>query len=221
METSGARVRIADVLLRVDVRPSVKPDTLLTLTIRPVTPRFIYDPQLQRRANELLIGGIPEWRTYLRWRAGLDTVPLPCPQVSAGCVIRLADANINYAALILTLTEPPPGFLPQDTSRIITAPVLASTLTPLERSPLAPEVGVGIESLSADRFRNPVGDETEVPVTSFLRRLLADTTFDGAPVSPWMALLPILSGIDIGVAAFEPAPRLRLILTVARELQLR
>jgi hypothetical protein len=58
-------------------------------------------------------------------------------------------------------------------------------------------------------------------VTSFLRRLLADTTFDGAPVSPWMALLPILSGIDIGVAAFEPAPRLRLILTVARELQLR
>ncbi|HUF70994.1 MAG TPA: hypothetical protein VMM79_20255 [Longimicrobiales bacterium] len=221
METSGARVRIADILLRVDVRPSVKPDTLLTVTVRPDTPRFIHDPQVQRQANEFLVGGIPEWRTYLRWRSGLDTVSLPCPQISAGCVIRLADANINYAALILTLTEPPPGFLPQDTSRIITAPVLASTLTPLERSPLAPDVGVGIESLAADRFRNPVGDETEVPVTSFLRRLLADTTFDGAPVSPWMALLPILSGIDIGVAAFEPAPRLRLILTVARELQLR
>jgi hypothetical protein len=221
MEKSGQRVRAADVLLRVDARPSVKPDTVVTITVRAATPIFLYDPPAQRQGGELLVGGIPEWRTYLRWRPGIDTLSIPCPQVGPNCVIRLAEANINYAALILRIAEPPPGFLPQDSTRMITSPVLASPLSPLERSPLASNVGVGIEFLSPSRFQNPQGDETEVPVTPFLRRLLADTTSDGEPVSPWMAILPLVTGFDVGLAAFEPTPRLRLILTVARELQLR
>jgi hypothetical protein len=221
METSGQRLRAADVLLRVDARPSFKPDTVVTITVRAASPIFIYDPQVQRQGNDLLVGGIPEWRTYLRWRSGIDTLSIPCPEVGPTCVVRLGEANINYAALILEITEPPAGFLPQDSARIITAPVLASPLTPLERSPLASSVGVGIEFLSPSRFVDPAADETDVPVTPFLRRLLADTTSDGQPVSPWMAMLPLVTGFDIGLAAFEPAPRLRLILTVARELQLR
>lgn len=104
---------------------------------------------------------------------------------------------------------------------MITAPLLASPLTPLERSPLGNAIGVGVDFLSPDRFADPMDDQTEVPVTPYLRRLLADTTGDGKPVSPWMAMLPLVTGFDVGVAAFRPAPRLRLILTVARELQLR
>jgi len=221
METSGARVRIADVLLRLDIRPSVKPDTVVTTTVRSANPIFVYDPPVERPATTLLVGGIPEWRTYLRWRDGIDTLSIPCPQISADCVVRLGDANINYAALLMRLTQPPAGFLPQDSTRIISAPLLASELSPLERSPLGNAVGVGIEFLGPDRFVDPVDDVTQIPVTPFLRRLVADTTSDGAPVSPWMALLPLVSRFDLGIAAFEPNPKLRVVVTVARELQLR
>jgi len=221
METSGARVRVSDILLRVDARPSVKPDTVVTTTIRPALPRLIYNPPVPAPGQLVQAGGVPEWRTYFRWRDGIDTLSLPCPQISPSCTFRLGEVKISYAGLVLQPTEAPAGFVLQDSLRLATAPLLTSALAPLERSPLGNAVGTSRDFLSPSRFRGEPGGTAEVAVTPFLNQLLADTTSDGSPVSPWMALLPLVTGFDLGVATFEPGPRLRLIITVARELQLR
>jgi hypothetical protein len=61
----------------------------------------------------------------------------------------------------------------------------------------------------------------EVPITTFVRNLVADTLVDGTPAARWMAVVPVVEGIDFGVASFEAAPQLRLVITVANQLQLR
>jgi len=222
MASTGGRLRSSDVVLRVDARPSFKPDTVVTVTVRPGVPRFIHDPALEPEGATLITGGLPEWRTFLRFRDGLDTLQVSCAQIAPGCTARLAEADITYAALLMVPAEAPPGFVPQDSLRVISAPLLVSALTPLERSPLGRSVGFGRTFLSPSTFRPPLsGSPTEIPVTDFLRPLVADTAVAGAAPTSWLALLPLVSAFDFGVAAFEPGPRLRLILTVARELQLR
>lgn len=219
--TPGGRLRTSDVLLRVDARPSFKPDTVVTVTVRPETPRFIHDPSLQRPGSELVVAGVPEWRTYFRFRDGIDTLQVACLQIASDCSVRLGDAEVTYAALVLTPTAAPQGFLPQDSMRLISASVLVSEYSPLERSPIGRSVGVGRSFLRPSQFRPPLGEATEVPVTDFLVALVGDGTDDDAGASSWVALLPFATGFDFGVATFEPGPRLRLILTLARELQLR
>jgi hypothetical protein len=120
-------------------------------------------------------------------------------------------------------TTSPSGFLPQDSIRLSTAEVLFSGQAPLERSPVGNGIAVANDFLVPGRFTPPSGGEpTEVPVTSFVRTLATDTT-TSAETRPtrWFGILPLIEGSDFGVAAFAPGPRLRLVLTVARELQLR
>ena len=222
ISTPGARLRASDLTLRVNARPSFLPDTVVTVTVAASDSRFIFTPKPPPSSPELLVGGRPAWRSYLRFKDGIDTISIACPLIAENCTTRLRDAHITYAAVLLTPTASPAGFLPQDTVRLQSAEVLFSGQAPLERSPVGNGIAVGTDFLVPLRFTPPAGGEpTEVPVTSFVRTLATDTTTTGTRPTRWFGILPVVEGSDFGVAAFAPAPRLRLVLTVARELQLR
>jgi len=214
-------VRTLDLVLRLNARPRFRPDTVVTVTSRPGDPTFVVNPSLGAQGASPLVGGRPSWRTYLRFREGLDTLPIPCPQVSANCVVRLDQTTLSSGALVFQPTASPAGYLPQDTFRIGARALLVSPRAPIERSPLGEGIGVSEVALQPSQFlpgaaRAPV----EVPVTSFVRNLAADTVPDD-PAPRWMAVLPLVEGLNFGVAAFEALPRLRLVITIANQLQLR
>lgn len=218
--TAGVRMRITDLLLRLDARPSIKPDTVVTVTVRPAQPTFIFTPELGRSGETPLVGGRPSWRTYFEFQPGLGDLEIPCPQVSPDCRIRLSEANITYAALLFEPVPSPAGYVPMDSLRLTAHELLVTPLTPLERSPLGSQVGISPDVLGPPRFLPPSGGEPiEVPVTRFLQRLVTDTSQDG--LLRWVAVVPVTEGVDFGLAAFQPAPRMRLVLTIANELQLR
>jgi hypothetical protein len=222
MSTSGARVRASDIVLRIDAIPSFDPDTVITITIRPAQRTFIFSPKLPGSSSQLRVGGLPAWRTYLHFKEGLDTLTIPCPQVSADCTVKLKDANITYAGVVLTPAVSPSGFLPQDSMRLQSADLLVTSPVPLERSPLGGGLGVSPDFLLPTRFEPPAGSPTtEVPVTTFVRDIAADTASAGTVVPHWLGILPVIEGADFGIAAFNASPMLRLVITVARELQLR
>jgi len=222
MVTPGGRLRSSDLVLRLDARPTFRPDTIVTVTSRPSDPVFIYDPVLPDAAPTPFIGGRPSWRTYFEVRDGLDTLSIACPEVSATCRVRLGDVNVTYAGIQLQPAPAPPGFAPQDSLRIGAQTLVLSEFTPIERSPLGQGVGATRRFLQPAEFRPPAdGPLVEVPITEFVAALAADTLVDGAPPSRWIGLLPLVEGVDFGLAAFQPSPVLRLILTIANELQLR
>ncbi len=221
METAGARARASDFVLRVDARSEINPDTVVTTTIRPPERTFLFDPVLTANGAEPLAGGNPAWRTFFEFSRGLDTMSVPCPDVSPSCRIPLRDADITFAALELVPRVAPAGYLPSDSMLLVSRLVLVSDIAPLPRSPLGAGVGVTQQFVPRSRFETPAGGEPiEVPVTEYIRALFADTaTVD--PLTRWIAVHPGIEGVDIGVAAFDAMPRLRLVLTVASELQLR
>ena len=219
--TGGIRVRTVDLVLRLEARPRFRPDTVVTVTSRPGDPTFVINPGLGTQRSAPLIGGRPSWRTYLRFREGLDTLSIPCPQVSASCVVRLGRATLTTATLMLQPAASPAGYLPQDTFRLGTRALLVSPRAPLERSPLGEAIGVSEKLLQPSLFLPGASREgVEVPVTSFVRALATDTV-PNQPAPRWLAVLPLIEGLNFGVAAFEELPRLRLVITIANQLQLR
>ena len=220
IDTDGTRVRFADLVLRVDARSTIHPDTIFTTTVRPPDPTFVFDPSLPGSSAEPVLSGAPGWRTFVEFREDLGSRMVPCPS-SPGCRVRLDQVAITFAGLLLEPQDSPPGFLPQDSLLLEARAVYASARAPLARSPLGVSVGVMTRQIAPDRFRDVAEDDAiELPLTGFVSGLVnADTTF--APPSPWVAILPFLEGVDFGVAAFRPLPRLRLVLTIASELQLR
>jgi hypothetical protein len=217
--TPGSRARLADFVLRLNARSRFKRDTLFTTTIRPPDATFVYDPPLGGTAATPAVSGSPGWRTFFKFRPALGARTVACPY-TAGCRVRLDDTAITYAALQLVPDGAPRGYVPQDSVRLEARTVYASDRAPLARSPLGVSVGVMADAIRPDAFRAPDGVAIEVPLTAFVSGLAsADSTL--APPSPYVALLPVLEGVDFGVATFRAAPRLRLVLTVATELQLR
>jgi hypothetical protein len=112
--------------------------------------------------------------------------------------------------------------------------VTRSPLLPLARSPVGDTVGRNHPAAPASRFVVGPGatGRVEVPITPFFAALAADTTAAGAgttesPGTLTLALLGApLEGSNFGFAEFfgrrsgANAPRLRLIVTVATEVQL-
>ena len=221
METAGIRAVATDFVLRVDARSTLNPDTVVTTTIRPPERTFLFDPVLAAAGVEPLVGGNPAWRAYFEFNSGIDTLTVACPDAPVTCRIPLRDADITFAAMQLVPRVSPPGFLPSDSMQLVSRLLLVSDIAPLPRSPLGAAIGVTRGFVRRTRFLAPAGgDPIEIPVTEYVRALVADTS-TAVPLTRWIAVHPGIEGIDIGVAAFDPMPRLRLVLTVASELQLR
>lgn len=222
---AGTDLRITSGALRLDARPSVRPDTLIPVTVATVAATFVYQPTLAP-TDDLRVGGIPAWRTFLDVGALLAAVRVPCADPSLDCIVPLADATIGYAAVVLTPTEGAAGFRPEGDLTLEARPVLRGSL-PLVRSPLGRVVGrvtVAADSLEA-------GDAPiEMPITSFVRDLLGtspdgDDADDDAPPSR-LALASLPESATFGLATFSGSggaapPRLRLVVTVASPLEIR
>jgi hypothetical protein len=213
----GERIRVLEVFMRAEARSTIQPDTVVTVTIRPPDATFVFDPPIPATADGPVLGGITAWRTFLTLRPRLDTLRVPCPD-QPGCTVSLRELTINHAAILLEPENPPPGFAPEDSIRPVARILLESADVPLIRSLLGGIAGQLLTPLPPGRF---VGTETiELPLTDYLRTISADTVA-ATTVPPRIALLPALQGATFGFATFRPAPRLRLVVSVASELQLR
>jgi hypothetical protein len=220
LETPNSRAIAGDVFLRVDYHPSIRSDTVITTTIRPNERTFVFDPSLGTTSSTPRVGGVPAWRTIIRFRDGLDSLRIPCPD-APNCTLRLREVAMNYAALVLQPTPPPAGFIPEDSVRLGARILLVSDAVPLERSPLGDVAGVMVSAVPASVFASGATPPIELPVTTFLRRLASDTIAVANRPPPWVALVPVVEGSHFGVSTFAQNPRLRLVLTVATEVQIR
>jgi hypothetical protein len=213
--SSGARLRALLPSLRLQARSRFQPDTVVEVIVAPGR-TFIFDPAQPEATSGPRVGGTPAWRTLLRLREQLDTVIVACPGVP-GCTIRMGDVSINYAALQLQPVEPPDGFAPELPLAIALHALLPSPLLPLERSPLTGEVGVpGVVPVSS--FTDPDAPIVELPATEFMRLIFAPDT--SAFVPSHFAVLPSGTTRTFGFGTFAGLPSLRIIVTLARELQL-
>lgn len=221
--TEGERVDVRSVTLRLDARPNVHLDTLVTLTSESRGITFVYDPVPPPPPDGIRVGGTPAWRTVLdldipRVLNGPESL---CQLV--GCPFELEPSRVNHASLLLTTSVvEPSAFQPTDTIRLDVRPVLAPELLP--KSPLgASFLGAVGERVAPGAFRDGAGLEVAVPITSLVR-VLVDPDLD-PDISSQVALLSVLEPFSIAFGSFvgpgaPGAPVLRLIVTAADTVRL-
>ncbi len=226
-QTPGVRVQGTRASLIVDARPSERPDTVVHASSSLFSSTFVFTPPAGPPTT-LRVGGVPEWRSVLEFKAGWDTVTFACPGVS-GCRIPLADVTVTRAEILLEPVPPQPGFRPGDTLGISVRPMARSELIPLARSPLGAAVSTTVSAAVPDAFTGDAGtaDRVALPVTSFINSL-ATPVAEGATASPrTVMLLPYLVNYEFGFGAFAGrgagplAPQLRLVLTASEGVLLR
>ncbi|MFO7259659.1 MAG: hypothetical protein DIU52_000790 [bacterium] len=227
--TPGARLRSPSLILRLDLRPTAtNPDTVITTTVGTLGGTFFFDPN-PPPGSMLRVGGMPSWRSYFHVQR-LDTLVVPCPgePPESGCVVRLNEATINYAALVLQPDSTPGGLLPDDSLRIEARTVLTVPGVPLARSPLGSRGSAYLApALAPETFRPGASPgAVEVPLTAFVATLAAGRTEAQGEPPRWFVLYPVVESGLFGFGTFgglgSPAPpRLRMIVTVATDAEVR
>ena len=227
-ETPGTRVRLSLPVIRLSARPSARPDTVVTVTANTAAWTFVFDPP-PAPGPELRVGGIPAWRSFLRFRDVLGEIQVGHCDVAGGPCVKLSDATINYAALLLTPVPASPAYLPIDSVFVDARPVFETPLVPLSRAPLSSVLaGRTFDPIPASAFALPGAPVVELAITSFVANLLSPPDDDDALDAP--DLLALLAAPpesrNFGYAAFASrmaagAPRLRLIVTFSSEVEIR
>lgn len=226
-ETAGTLVEFTSARLRFNVRPTARPDTLFTdsifLNAKTFLPSHDPDPTLDPSAP-LYIGGMPSVRTYVRFKEGIDTLQVPCPDGPSGCTISLRDVVINYAGLAFTPVPAAPGYNVPDTIPIEVRTVLSFPGVPLSRIPLGIQLSSSIK-VPPVTSAEP-GKRVEVPVTTLITALTSENESVRSDAPRTVALLGSPEGDRYGVVAFGSlasgiglAPRIRLIYSVTKEVQ--
>jgi hypothetical protein len=222
--TPDSRIFFETINFRYDAAP-VEVDTIIAVG-NVVMSRIIAPPDPMAPAPEVLrVGGLPAWRSLLRFRP-LTELRVPCPPTApAGCTLGLDDVTINLASLLL---EPlPAGPRRLERPMWIEARALLGTAgVPLSRSPLSPLVGQPSDTVSAALFTEaaPAPGTVRLPITSYVRRHFDETQED--PVPLWLALTAGGERGQFGYAAFaglrsDRPPRLRLVLSVPEDVLMR
>ncbi|MEM7417057.1 MAG: hypothetical protein AAF389_16240 [Gemmatimonadota bacterium] len=222
---AGSRLQVRSAALRLDVRPSLDPDTLIELSAQTELITFIYSPFPEPPPDGVRIGGAPSWRTVLDVSIP-QTITGPasfCAVVS--CPHTIAPVEISSASLVLTSRTTEAAFQPTDSIRLDVRPVLDRSAMP--KSPLGESL---IETLfgrpvGPDAFGSSAGVSIEVPFTGFARDLVRGTDEDGNPAPDALALLSVIEPISIAFASFEgpgtaDEPVLRLVLTIGPPVEL-
>lgn len=226
--TPDARLNSPLALLRLEARPSARPDTTVTVTLGVTAGTFVYDPQPPASPG-LRVGGVPSWRSYLRFQR-LDTLSVPCPgePAGSGCVLRLDEVKVNYAALVIQPEATPPAFVPEDSLRVDARTVLTMAGVPLERSPLGSRAAAtASQPIPPSRFLPGGGAGTiEVPLTQYIAALAAARGEGKEPPPQVLVLYAAQEGGVFGAGEFgalgsAAPPRLRLIVTVATQVEIR
>lgn len=235
-ETPGTRMYVRRMNVRFQARPVPRPDTVVTATKDLTARTFLFHPA-PGPASALRVGGTPTWRSVLRFREGLDTLTLPCPGTADGdCRINLTDATLSFATLQLQPVTVPVAFQPEDSLKFGALPLLVSGLAPVSRAPLGTLPGGASQvAVPADLFTSAPSttEPVEVPITAFLAQLVAERGPDEEPPASALALLgpSELGGVfrtlgTFGFGSFAsgagaaPGPRLRIIVTVATQVEI-
>jgi hypothetical protein len=221
-ETNGARVRLTGAVLRLSARSDIQADTVFNFDVAPIITNFIFNPP-PPPATELRVGGVPSWRTMLGIRSDVQNLTFPCPGLT-NCLVRLTDAHLNRAELLLQPVKAPAGFLPEDTMFIQARTLLVSPGVPLERSPVGVDLCGAVvtclqKGLAAPEFfkQPPATAPVAFDVTNYMVALLNENLDpkDRPPLA--MTLLIPNEPTTFGFATFAQGPRLRLVLTAPVE----
>jgi hypothetical protein len=216
-ETENVRLRIRDASLRVRVRPSINPDTLVQMVPRTRESTFIYSPAPSGSTEAFLVGGAPASRATLR---------IDLPEVLDGdgeicdfipCPLELLPEQVLFASLILrTAATTPVPLQPRDSVRIDVRPVLSPERLP--RSPMGASLLTAPVRLQASRFGPDAGEEVEIPMTRYIQGVVQGIRVpeEGAPTT--LAILTPSEPQALEPATFQGPgtpgePRLRLIIT--------
>lgn len=224
MLTSGERVRVRSILLRLDVQSSLNPDTTVVSTVVRRDFTFIYSPVPEPPPDGIRIGGTPSWRTVLDVTAPttLNGPERLCQAV--GCPVELTPDQLNYAALVLRTRRGEAAFQPTDSVSLDVRPVLARSALP--KSPLGNSLtGTLGRRVAPDLFADGEGAEIEIPVTEFVADQLRGETAEGNPPPSTLALLSTFEPLSISFASFHGPgsmlePELKLILTTGAKVEL-
>jgi hypothetical protein len=228
------RLRIRSAELRVVVRPSIHPDTLVNLALAVSQIAYIQDPPPTLDPASFPIGGAPAVRAvfHLDLPESVSGTPEVCALVT--CPIELLPERLVYAGLELHTAPPTPiGLRPVQETVIELRPVLSAERLP--RSPLGFPLAcptgdcsmtLPSTTVSEEDFTVELGTRVDMPMTRYVRDLLREEGTLQAPVPRTIALmngLDPVSNLELRPleystfwgAGTELEPMLRLILTVS------
>lgn len=220
--TPGTQLNLVRASLRLDVVPSVNPDTTVEVSGGLADVSYIYDPAPELPVGWLRVGGAPSWRSII-------TLKLPrmiggSPEIcgGVGCQFDVTRADLNLAELILTtrVTESP--FEPSDTTRMDIRTVLHPDRIP--KSPLGDLLSLGGATLPPEIFAQQSGSPVTISLTGLMSNVLKSETVGDLPSST-IALVNSTEPGPLGFASFDGsggagAPALRLVLTLAGKVGL-
>jgi hypothetical protein len=214
--TDGVRLQLRQARLRITMRPTIDPDTLVEDTTAQVIEKtFIYDPPPPAPTG-IRVGGAPAWRTVMTVAVPALTGP-PDLCAAVGCPYTPAAGDISYAALVLTSQATEAAFQPSDTMLLDVRPVLSPPALP--KSPLGASQTGGVGApVAPELFGASAGTDVEIPVTFFVRTLLAPASGGSSPPATLVLLAANEPGSMTFASFFGSAdpdpPVLRLIITV-------
>lgn len=216
-EDAGVRARVGVLQLRLFVRPTEHPDTVVSTATGVRSQAYVYQPEPSEPDGVLRVGGNEGWRSFLVFQDSLWDRVLPCPE-GPGCAIRLADATINRAELLLNADAVAAIHQPLTPFSLEARPVRGSSDVPLARAPLADTVGVA-SGLAASAFAAPADTVVTLSVGGYVRTLLAGPPDSDIAERRVLALTAIPDQLPFGFGSFEGvaganAPMLRLVVTV-------
>jgi hypothetical protein len=217
-QTDSAYLRVFDAFLRLEVRPSSRPDTTIFVQPLGTSRTFIQSADPDQGPDVLAVGGAPAFRSSFR-------LSLPAQVTASGsvcggpptCQIELTAERIVFAGLELTTVPTSTALLqPADTVALDLRPVLAPQLLP--RAPLGLPIQTQFARVAPSAFGGEAGTTVELSVTRFLRDLVRGPEEGGEPVPSTVSLLAGTEPSGLGIATFggpgsATPPRLRLILT--------
>lgn len=218
-ETNNSRVRVNGAVLRVSAHSRLQQDTVVNFDVNPLINTFVFNPPPPPPGSQLRVGGVPSWRTMLGIREDIGDLTFACPGV-ANCQVKLSEAHITRAELLLQPVTAPPGFIPEDTMFVQVRTLLVAPGIPVERSPIGVDVCVGVATClftgeaPPQYFGQPPSTKpVAYNVTNYLLALVGDdVTEANRPPFALTVLIPN-EPVTFGFATFAPGPRLRLILT--------
>ncbi len=214
---TGASLRLTSASLRLSGKSTIRPDTTVVVTLGPEASTFVFTPDPPTLSGAAAVSGVPAWRTAIGLREDLKNLMVPCP--GTGCTVRLSQAHINMAELLLRPTGSPAGFSPEDSIFVGAQTLLESPNVPLSRSPIGEAVGSIRQAIPRSRFSDAdTGPEVALPITVLLTAIASDTaTTAQGRIPRRLALLTSPQSATFGLASFRAGPRLRVVLTISTE----
>ncbi len=199
--TGGTRLKVSNVLLQVDTRPSSNPDTTVVVVANRVQLTFVYTPSAPAPEDEIRVGGTPSWRSVFDVSVPQSLSEPPDLCAAVACPLKLTAGQLNYAALVLRTRRTEPSFAPTDTVNLDVRPVFdRSTLpkSPLGSSLLTTSIG---KRFSPTLFTDEADSEIEIPITPFVRSLLSPDSTSALPPPRTLALLSTFEPVSIAFAS--------------------